>query len=98
NSGGELIYYVDLEYTLMAHPSIFYADVIAVPDDKWQEHPIACVVLKPNQTATKEEIFEFLEPQFAKWWLPDEIIFMEEIPKTSVGKFLKRELRERVNK
>ncbi|HLQ83642.1 MAG TPA: long-chain fatty acid--CoA ligase [Pseudogracilibacillus sp.] len=97
-SGGEWISSVDLENTLMAHPAIFEAAVIAVPDDKWQERPIACVVLKPNQTATKEEIFEFLEPQFAKWWLPDEIIFMEEIPKTSVGKFLKRELRERVNK
>src|SRR5699024_1302169 len=89
-SGGEWISSVDLENTLMAHPAIFEAAVIAVPDDKWQERPIACVVLKPNQTATKEEIFEFLEPQFAKWWLPDEIIFMEEIPKTSVGKFLKR--------
>ncbi len=97
-SGGEWISSVDLENTLMAHPAIFEAAVIAVPDEKWQERPIACVVLKPNQTATKEEIYEFLEPEFAKWWLPDEIIFMEEIPKTSVGKFLKRELRERVNK
>src|SRR5699024_7485337 len=97
-SGGEWISSVDLENTLMAHPAIFEAAGMTVPDDKWQEHPIACVVLKPNQTANKEEIFEFLEPHFAKWWLPDEIIFMEEIPKTSVGKFLKRELRERVNK
>ncbi len=97
-SGGEWISSVDLENTLMAHPAIFEAAVIAVPDPKWQERPVACVVLKPDKLATEAEVLKFLEPQFAKWWLPDKVVFMKEIPKTSVGKFLKRDLREIVNK
>ncbi len=95
-SGGEWISSVDLENALMAHEAIFEAAVIAVPHEQWQERPIACVVLKENAQATKEELIEFLKPQFAKWWLPDDILFMDEIPKTSVGKFLKRALRDQV--
>ncbi|TYR79013.1 long-chain fatty acid--CoA ligase [Priestia megaterium] len=97
-SGGEWISSVDLENALMAHEAIFEASVIAVPHEKWQERPVACVVVKKEykNQITKEEIIQFLEPQFAKWWLPDDIIFMEEIPKTTVGKFLKRTLREQV--
>lgn len=95
-SGGEWISSVDLENALMAHEAVFEAAVVAVPHEKWQERPVACVVLKPNATATKEELIEFLKPQFAKWWIPDDIIFMDEIPKTSVGKFLKRALREQL--
>ncbi|MGA4500265.1 long-chain fatty acid--CoA ligase [Bacillus bombysepticus] len=93
-SGGEWISSVDLENVLMAHDAIFEAAVVAVPHPQWQERPIACVVQKKNSTVTKEEIYEFLKPQFAKWWLPDDIVFMEEIPKTSVGKFLKQALRK----
>jgi len=93
-SGGEWISSVDLENALMAHDAIFEAAVVAVPHPQWQERPVACVVQKKNSTVTKEEIYEFLKPQFAKWWLPDDIVFMEEIPKTSVGKFLKQALRK----
>ncbi|MCG3024201.1 AMP-binding enzyme, partial [Escherichia coli] len=83
---------------LMGHEGVFEASVIAVPHEKWQERPVACVVLKEGYTAqvTKEDILTFLSPQFAKWWLPDDVIFMDEIPKTTVGKFLKRALREQV--
>ncbi|UQD51312.1 fatty-acid--CoA ligase [Bacillus methanolicus] len=99
-SGGEWISSVDLENALMAHEAVFEAAVVAVPHERWQERPVACVVLKDafkGKTA-KEELYNYLQPQFAKWWLPDDIIFLEEIPKTSVGKFLKRELREQVQK
>ncbi|ONN63608.1 fatty-acid-CoA ligase, partial [Herbaspirillum sp. VT-16-41] len=74
------------------------ACVISVPDPKWQERPVACIVLKdgPGHQVTKEDIIEFLRPQFAKWWLPDDVLFLDEIPKTSVGKFLKAKLREQV--
>jgi len=95
-SGGEWISSVDLENALMAHPSVFEAAVVSVPHPKWQERPAACVVLKEGEKVSKEDLIEFLAPQFAKWWLPDEVIFMDEIPKTSVGKFLKRDLREQV--
>ncbi|UAC48961.1 long-chain fatty acid--CoA ligase [Bacillus aquiflavi] len=95
-SGGEWISSVDIENVLMAYETVFEAAVVAVPHEKWQERPVACVVLKDEfkGKVTKEELYEFLSPQFAKWWLPDDIIFMDEIPKTSVGKFLKRTLRD----
>lgn len=95
-SGGEWISSVDLENALMAHEAVFEAAVVAVPHPEWQERPIACVVLKEGKNATKEELYDFLRPQFAKWWLPDDIVFMNEIPKTSVGKFLKLKLREQL--
>ncbi len=97
-SGGEWISSVDLENALMAHEAIFEASVVAIPHPEWQERPVGCVVLKPefNGKITEEEIRNYLKPQFAKWWIPDEIIFMEEIPKTSVGKFLKAKLREMI--
>ncbi|MGE7601939.1 long-chain fatty acid--CoA ligase [Peribacillus sp. NPDC097675] len=97
-SGGEWISSVDIENTLMAHEGIFEAAVIAMPHEKWQERPVACVVLKDGYKGkvTQEEILEFLQPQFAKWWIPDEIIFMDDIPKTGVGKFLKRALRDQL--
>ncbi|PJN86701.1 long-chain fatty acid--CoA ligase [Bacillus sp. mrc49] len=97
-SGGEWISSVDLENALMAHEGIFEAAVIAVPHEKWQERPIACVVLKDayKGQVTEENIIEFLKPQFAKWWLPDEVVFLDEIPKTGVGKFLKRALRDQL--
>lgn len=98
-SGGEWISSVDLENAIMTHPAVFEAAVIAVPHEKWQERPLACVVLHEGQVEgeeMKQKILESLESQFAKWWLPDEILFMDEIPKTSVGKFLKRALRDQV--
>ncbi|MEH7385329.1 long-chain fatty acid--CoA ligase [Bacillus sp. JJ1521] len=97
-SGGEWISSVDIENALMAHDAVFEATVIAVPHERWQERPVACVVLKDaaKEQTTKEELYEFLKPLFAKWWLPDDIIFMDEIPKTSVGKFLKRALRDQL--
>ncbi|WP_453990638.1 long-chain fatty acid--CoA ligase [Bacillus nitroreducens] len=97
-SGGEWISSVDIENALMAHEAVFEAAVIAVPHERWQERPIACVVLKEHAKGkiAKEELYEFLKPQFAKWWIPDDMIFMNEIPKTSVGKFLKRALRDQL--
>lgn len=97
-SGGEWISSVDLENALMAHEAVFEAAVIAVPHPRWQERPIAAVVLKDNakDKVTKDDLLDFLAPQFVNWWLPDDVIFMDEIPKTSVGKFLKRELRDQL--
>jgi acyl-CoA synthetase (AMP-forming)/AMP-acid ligase II len=94
-SGGEWISSVELENGLMANPAVAEAAVIAVPDEKWGERPLAAVVLKEGATATADELREFLAPSFAKWWLPDRFEFVDEIPKTSVGKFRKMALRER---
>lgn len=96
-SGGEWISSVDLENALMAHEAVFEAAVISVPHPKWQERPLACVVLHEGyeDKVEKEELLAFLRPQFARWWLPDDIVFLQEIPKTSVGKFQKRTLREK---
>ena len=93
-SGGEWISSVELENALMAHPSVAEAAVIAIPDPKWDERPLAAVVLKPGASASADELREFLAPNFAKWWLPERFEFVEEIPKTSVGKFRKTALRE----
>ncbi|MFN2589948.1 MAG: long-chain fatty acid--CoA ligase [Actinomycetota bacterium] len=93
-SGGEWISSVDLESALMGHPAVLEAAVIGVPHAKWSERPLACVVLKADQRATKEDLIEFLKPHVASWWLPDDVVFVEEIPKTSVGKFDKKVLRE----
>jgi fatty-acyl-CoA synthase len=94
-SGGEWISSVALENELMAHPAIAEAAVIAVPDERWTERPLAVVTLKPGQAASEDELREFLARSFVKWWLPDRFEFVEEIPKTSVGKFRKTELRDR---
>jgi fatty-acyl-CoA synthase len=93
-SGGEWISSVELENALMAHPAVAEAAVIAVPDPKWDERPLAAVVLREGASASADELREFLAPNFARWWLPERFEFVEEIPKTSVGKFRKTELRE----
>jgi len=93
-SGGEWISSVALENALMGHPAVAEAAVIPVAHPKWAERPLALVVLKPQQKATAEDLIEFLRPQFAKWWLPDAIEFIAEIPRTSAGKFKKSALRE----
>jgi acyl-CoA synthetase (AMP-forming)/AMP-acid ligase II len=92
-SGGEWISSVDLENAIMAVPGVAEAAVIAVAHQRWQERPLACVVARPGMTVTKEQIYDYLGARFAKWWMPDEIIFIEAIPKTSVGKFDKKVLR-----
>ena len=93
-SVGEWISSVDLENAIMAHPAVAEAAVIAIPDEKWSERPLAAVVLKEGQTATADELREHLAGQFAKWMLPDRFEFVDEIPKTAVGKFKKTALRE----
>jgi fatty-acyl-CoA synthase len=94
-SGGEWISSVDLENTIMAHPAVAEAAVVGVEHPKWQERPLACVVPKPGKTVTKDEILSHLRGKFAAWWLPDDVVFIDEVPKTSVGKFDKKVLRER---
>ena len=93
-SGGEWISSVELENALMGHPAVAEAAVIGVPDEKWQERPLAVVVLNPGGAATADTLRSFLAPQFAKWWLPDRFEFVTEIPKTAVGKFRKTALRQ----
>lgn len=92
-SGGEWISSVDLENALMAHPAVREAAVIAVPHPKWQERPLAVVVLRAGASVQSEDLQEFLAARFAKWQLPDAYVFAGEIPRTSVGKFLKSKLR-----
>ncbi|HEX9058170.1 MAG TPA: long-chain fatty acid--CoA ligase [Ktedonobacterales bacterium] len=96
-SGGEWISSVDLENLIMGHPQVLEAAVIGVPDLKWQERPVAYVVPKPEfkDTLTKEDILSYLESRVARWSLPDDVIFIDTVPKTSVGKFDKKVLRAR---
>jgi fatty-acyl-CoA synthase len=94
-SGGEWISSVDLENTLMAHPAVAEAAVIAMPDERWGERPLAVCVLREGQETAPDDLREHLSKQFAKWQLPDRFEFVEEIPRTATGKFKKTELRER---
>ncbi len=94
-SGGEWISSVELENELMAHPLIREAAVIGVAHVRWSERPLACVVVEAGQTLTKDEVLDFLAPRIAKWQLPDDVVFIDEVPKTSVGKFSKKTLRDR---
>jgi fatty-acyl-CoA synthase len=94
-SGGEWISSVDLENTLMAHPAVAEAAVIAMPDERWGERPLAVCVLREGQDAAPDDLREHLAKSFAKWQLPDRFEFVEEIPRTATGKFKKTELRER---
>jgi fatty-acyl-CoA synthase len=93
-SGGEWISSVALENALMAHPAVLEAAVFAAKDPKWDERPLAAVVFKPGQSASKADLAAHLEQRFAKWWLPDDYVFVPQIPRTSTGKFLKTKLRE----
>ena len=95
-SGGEWISSVDLENELMGHDAIAEAAVIAKPDERWSERPLACVVLEEGQEASPAELQEHLASRVAKWWIPDEFAFIDEVPKTSVGKFDKKVLRKRL--
>jgi fatty-acyl-CoA synthase len=93
-SGGEWISSVDLENAIMGHPAVAEAAVIAVAHPKWDERPLACVVKKPGATVTGADIRKYLEGKFAKWQMPDEVVFVDAIPRTSTGKFQKLALRE----
>lgn len=94
-SGGEWISSVQMEGMIMGNPQVLEAAVIGMPHPKWQERPVAVVVPRPEykETLTKDDIIRYLEPQVAKWWLPDEVLFVEALPKTSVGKFDKKVMR-----
>ncbi len=93
-SGGEWISSIELENAIMAHPAVAEAAVIAVPDDRWFERPLAFVVVKPGADLEVTELREFLSTRVAKWWLPERYSFVDAIPRTSVGKFHKKVLRE----
>jgi fatty-acyl-CoA synthase len=98
-SGGEWISSVELENELMAHPQVAEAAVVGVPDARWGERPVACVVLRSGVDATEgttADLLAHLEPRVPKWWLPDDVVFLDSIPKTSVGKFSKKDLREQL--
>jgi fatty-acyl-CoA synthase len=94
-SGGEWISSVDLENALMGHRAVREAAVIAVPHPKWAERPLAAVVLRDGFAVTTEELRAHLAERFSRWQLPDAIVFVDEIPRTSVGKFQKSKLREK---
>ncbi len=94
-SGGEWISSVDLENALMAHDDVVEAAVVAIPDEKWDERPLATVVLREGASVTVEELRDFLARDFAKWQLPDAWAFLDEVPRTSVGKFDKKVIRRR---
>jgi fatty-acyl-CoA synthase len=94
-SGGEWISSVDLENTLMSHPAVREAGVVAVSHPKWQERPLAVVLLKDGAQVTTEELRVFLSAKFAKWQMPDDFVFVNDLPHTSTGKLLKTELRKR---
>jgi fatty-acyl-CoA synthase len=93
-SGGEWISSVELENAIMSHPKVAEAAVIGIAHERWSERPLACVVVAPGESLTPEEIRAHLTPLVPKWWLPDAVEFIDEVPKTSVGKFSKRRLRE----
>jgi fatty-acyl-CoA synthase len=95
-SGGEWISSVELENEVMSHPDVIEAAVIAKPDERWAERPLCCVVLREGANTTAEDLLEHLRGRVAKWWLPDEFAFVDEVPKTSVGKFDKKVLRSRL--
>jgi fatty-acyl-CoA synthase len=94
-SGGEWISSIDLENALASHPHVAEAAVIAVPHPKWDERPLAVVVLKAGNAVTEEALRDHLAAKFAKFWLPDGFVFVSEMPRTATGKILKAVLRER---
>lgn len=91
-SGGEWISSIDLENALMAHPKVREATVVSVPHEKWLERPLACVV-PSDDSITEDELRDYLLTSFAKWWIPDSFLFVSQVPKTSVGKYNKKEIR-----
>jgi fatty-acyl-CoA synthase len=94
-SGGEWISSIDLENLAVGHPKVAEAAVIGVKHPKWDERPLLIIVLKKDQTASKDEILRFMRGKVANWWMPDEVVFVDEIPHTATGKIQKTVLRER---
>jgi fatty-acyl-CoA synthase len=93
-SGGEWISSIDLENEIMAHPDVAEATVVGLKHAKWQERPVAFVVVRDGATVTAEDIATHLDGRVASWWMPDEIVFVDEIPKTGTGKFDKKVVRD----
>ncbi|HEY8538723.1 MAG TPA: 3-(methylthio)propionyl-CoA ligase [Steroidobacteraceae bacterium] len=93
-SGGEWISSIELENLAVSHPAVAQAAVIAVSHPKWQERPLLIVVLKPGQSVTKEELLNFYLGKVAKWWIPDDVVFVDKLPLTATGKLSKLQLRE----
>ena len=94
-SGGEWISSIDLENLAVGHPKVAEAAVVGVKHPKWDERPLLIIVLKKDQAATRDEILRFMQGKIASWWMPDEVVFVDEIPHTATGKILKTVLRER---
>ena len=94
-SGGEWISSIDLENLAVGHPKVAEAAVIGVRHPKWDERPLLVVVLKKGQSAGKDDILGFMQGKIAKWWMPDDVVFVDEIPHTATGKIQKMELREK---
>jgi fatty-acyl-CoA synthase len=94
-SGGEWISSIDLENLAVGHPKVAEAAVIGIRHPLWDERPLLVVVLKAGQSATKDELLDFLDGKIAKWWMPDDVAFVDEIPHTATGKIQKTVLRER---
>ena len=94
-SGGEWISSIDIENIAVSHPDVFEAAVIAIPHPVWQERPLLLVHPRPGCAPTKASILEFLSTRIAKWWMPDDVVFVESLPHTATGKLLKTELREK---
>ncbi len=93
-SGGEWISSIDLENTAVAHPAVAEAAVVGVRHPKWDERPLLIVVRKKDTQVTREELLKFFEGKVAKWWMPDDVVFVEQLPHTATGKLLKTKLRE----
>jgi len=94
-SGGEWISSIALENLAMAHPAVLEAAVIACCHPKWDERPLLIVVKKPGQEVTREQLLAFYDGKVAKWWIPDDVVFVDELPHTATGKLMKTTLRER---
>jgi acyl-CoA synthetase (AMP-forming)/AMP-acid ligase II len=93
-SGGEWISSIDLENIAVAHPAIAEAAVIGVRHPKWDERPLVVAVKKPGASVTREDLLEFYQGKVAKWWMPDDVAFVEQLPHTATGKLLKTKLRQ----
>jgi fatty-acyl-CoA synthase len=94
-SGGEWISSIEIENLVVSHPDVFEAAVIAIEHPVWQERPLLIVQPKPGRTPSKQSIVDFLSDKIAKWWMPDDVVFVDSLPHTATGKLLKTELRAR---
>jgi fatty-acyl-CoA synthase len=93
-SGGEWISSIDLENAAVGHPGVAEAAVIGIVHPKWDERPLLIIVRKPGSNVGRDEVLDFLKDKIAKWWMPDDVAFVDELPHTATGKLLKTKLRE----